>query len=74
VFGDFYGDRLDSTPFVFPVNITNATNMFIAGTCPLASADDLPEPVNACSTTQDSQLICCDNGGTAICPPTIVAP
>jgi hypothetical protein len=72
VFGDYYGERLDTTPFQFPVTLTN-TQRVVLGTCPLPEQFPVPEVDNACSALQDTSVFCCsnDDGTLACAPPTI---
>src|SRR6185503_10494401 len=46
-FGDFYGDRIDSTPFTFATDVTNQ-NIINLGTCPLPANVAIPDPITGC--------------------------
>ena len=69
-FGDFYGDRLDSTSFKFPVVVTNGQRQFF-GACPLSTSITIPVSTNGCSDLQDTDIACCVADGTVSCPAPI---
>ncbi len=69
-FGDFYGDRIDSTSFEFAVDVTNQ-NLNIIGQCPLPADTTLPTPVTQCfNFGQNLEPCCLGSSGQAVCPPT----
>jgi len=55
-FGDFYGDRIDSTSFKFPITVGNTLRR--RDTCPV-DATAVVASVNGCSELQDSPIACC---------------
>ena len=69
-FGDFYGDRLDSTPFTFASDITNQ-NIINLGTCPLPATTAVPDPITGCiNFGQNVDACCVDATAGVVCPPT----
>jgi hypothetical protein len=73
VFGDYYGDKIESSPFEFPVTACNdcvVVNQGSDGTFPLcADFTDTTHTGNSCNPFQDGLVACCDAGnGVIACP------
>jgi hypothetical protein len=71
-FGDFYGDRIDSTSFQFPITVTNDDRTILRD-CPLPETFTLPDMTNGCSNFSDTTVACCFDraNGKAVCPPPV---
>lgn len=72
VFGDYYGDQIESAPYQYPVTACNDCVFLSAGTCPLPMGT-LLRGGNVCNPFQDGVVDCCTDptSGNLICPATV---
>jgi hypothetical protein len=79
VFGDYYGERLESNPFQYPVTVCNdcvVANRFADGTFPTCDTfTATARQGNPCNVFQDGVVDCCDAGNGLIqCPAIATGP
>jgi hypothetical protein len=65
VFGSLAGDRIDATPWQYPVTICNDCVVNPIGACGSVTATNKGNP---CNPFQDGVVDCCTMGASLVCP------
>lgn len=67
-FGTMGGDRIDGSPFQYPVTVCNDCVVVDHGACPVTGTIRLG---NACQPFQDAPVDCCESTAGLVCPGTM---
>jgi hypothetical protein len=74
VTGTMAGDDIESSPYQFPITISNREVAHVVGACPLPEGTELLTG-NGCMMPQDAPVTCCSqDDGAVICPAIVEQP